>query len=214
MTTAKWIRRVIWLSWFTIVYNVAEGVVSLWFGIEEESIALAGFGVDSLIEVTSAIVVLWRFRGETGMGQALALAKERAATRAIGTLFILLAAFTTGVSLWNLIHGLHPETTLPGIAISLLSLSFMFYLWRAKKAASLALNSRTVAQDAACSLACIQLSVVLLIGSAIYHFAPVLGWADAAAALVIAGFIGREGIETIRNANSEDFTGGCGCGCA
>ncbi|MCM2279020.1 MAG: cation transporter [Oligoflexia bacterium] len=210
---SDWTRRVIRLSWFTIFYNLLEGLVSIGFGVEDESIALAGFGGDSLIEVASAFFVLWRFRGEAGLGHGLSLSRERSATRGIGGLFLVLGFLTAAISLSNLYRGVRPETTLPGIVISCISLSFMFALWRAKKAAALMLDSRTVAQDAACSLACIQLSFVLLAGSAVYQFAPGLGWVDAVAALVISGFILREGVEAVRSANRPEFNGGC-CGCS
>ena len=103
------------------------------------------------------------------------------------------------------------ETTLPGLVISAVSLSFMFYLWRAKLAVARVLDSCTVLKDADYALACIRLSGVLLAGSAVFAAAPGLWWADSAAALVLAAFIAREGAGTIRAARRQDFAGGCGC---
>lgn len=200
------------LSWFTIGYNIIEGAVSLYFGAEKDSIALLGFGADSFIEVASAFVVLWRFKGEAGLSTPMAIASERFSTKIIGWLFILLSAGTIAGSLYKLFKHAGPETTMPGVIISLLSLSFMFYLWSAKKKVAHALNSATVEKDADCSLACIKLSAVLLAGSAFYSLTPLLWWVDSAAALVIAFLIGSEGIGTIRAAGREDFSGGCGCG--
>ncbi len=207
-------KRAIQLSWFTICYNIIEGLVSVYFGLEKDSIALAGFGADSFIEVASAIVVLWRFKGEAGFSTPLALANERTATRIIGWLFVLLAAGTIAGSALKLFQHGSPDTTIPGVIISLLSLSFMFYLWSAKKKVARALDSATVAKDADCSLACIKLSFVLLAGSALYSLSPLFWWVDSAAALAIAFMIGQEGVETIRAAGREDFCGGCGCGCS
>lgn len=206
-------KRAIQLSWFTICYNIVEGLVSVYFGLEKDSIALAGFGADSFIEVASAVVVLWRFKGEAGFSTPLAIAAERAATRIIGWLFVVLSAGTIAGSAFKLFQHGSPDTTIPGVVISLLSLSFMFYLWSAKKKVARALNSATVEKDADCSLACIKLSVVLLVGSAFYALSSSLWWGDSAAALVIAFMIGSEGVGTIRAAGREDFSGGCGCGC-
>lgn len=206
-----WIKRAILLSWFTIGYNFIEGIVSIAFGIEEASVALAGFGVDSFIEVASAGLVLWRFRGESSGVESIPKEKERRATFGIGLLFVLLAGLTIVASGLQLIQQRHPSTTLPGLIISALSLSFMFALWRAKQAAGRALASATVLKDADCSLACIKLSFVLLAGSLIFWVAPDLWWADSAAAMLLALLIGREGWETIRAARDPDFAGGCGC---
>ena len=95
--------------------------------------------------------------------------------------------------------------------IAAVSLSFMFWLWRAKLAAAAALGSATLRQDAACALGCIALSATLLIGSAVYAVAPHLWWVDAVAALIIAVLIAREGWGGLR-AIVAGRTAGCGCG--
>lgn len=210
LPTIDWPARARWLAVATMAYNAVEGLVSMGFGVSEGSMALLGFGVDSWVEVGSAAVVYWKL-GQTGCATT-ARETERKATRWIGRLFLALAAATAVGALLQLGAGGHPDSTLPGVLISLLSLSFMVFLWRAKLATATALNSRTLAMDAACSRACIQLSGVLLAGSAVYALAPALWWADAVAALVLAGFIGREGWEAVRSANAPEFSGGCGCG--
>lgn len=199
------------LSWFTIAYNLLEGVVSIYFGVSDDSMALAGFGADSFIEVFSALFVLWRLRSEEGVGSGLSTDRERVGALGIGALFLLLAIGTAGSSIWQLKAGRRPDTTLPGLAISSLSLSFMFFLWRSKRKAALALDSATVAKDADCSLACIKLSGVLFAGSIVSLALPGLWWADATAALLLAMLIGQEGVSTIEAARSPDFAGGCGC---
>lgn len=204
------IRKAVYLSWFTIIYNLVEGVVSIFYGVSDESFALAGFGGDSLIEVGSAFLVLWRFRGESAGGEkSISLEREKRATLGIGILFILLALTTGTASSVQLIQQDHPETTLPGLIISALSLSFMFYLWSAKRDVGRKLDSSTVLADAACSLACIKLSAVLFVGSLFFIVLPSLWWVDSAAALIIALLIGQEGREMIRAAQSPEFTGGC-----
>jgi len=206
------IKTAIALSWFTIVYNLLEGMVSIGFGISDDSIALAGFGVDSLIEVASAILILWRFRSEAGLNAQISLEKERRATLGIGILFLLLALGTIAASAFQLRALSHPATTWPGLIIALISLSFMVWLWKAKQKVAAELNSAAMQMDAQCSLACIKLSSVLFSGSVLFVLVPSLWWADAIAAILIGMLIGKEGWETIRAARDPRFSGGCGCG--
>lgn len=205
-----WLRYARQLALFTLAYNLVEGLVSMGFGAAEDSIALFGFGADSFIEVGSALLVLWRL-GETSGCATTRLGRERRATLGIGALFLLLALGTSLASGLQLLTHRHPETTLPGAIISAASLAFMFWLWRAKRKAAIVLDSRTLEGDAACSLACIQLSLVLFSGSLAFLVFPALWWADGAAALILAAFIAREGLAMIRAARHPDFSGGCGC---
>ncbi|MDP2808338.1 MAG: cation transporter [bacterium] len=200
-----------YLAWFTIIYNVVEGIVSIVFGISDESISLLGFGLDSFIEVFSAIIILWRIGREfTHSGDKASLDRERLATRGIGMLLLLLTAVVLVNSGFRLYNHISPDTALPGIIISVASLSFMFYLYSAKIKVAAALNSKALKSDAVCSLACIWLSVVLLIGSGIYYLTRIW-WVDSAAAIIIAFLILREGIENVLASFRKDFTGGC-CG--
>ena len=202
--TLDWSARARGLAIATMAYNVVEGVVSMGFGVSEDSMALLGFGVDSWVEVGSAAVVYWKLTRAVGCATT-SREQERRATRWIGRLFLALAAATAAGALLQIGSGGHPSSTLPGVVISIASLSFMVYLWRAKLAVANALNSKALAMDAACSRACIQLS------GAVYALAPALWWADAASALVLAGFIGHEGLTAVRSAEKKEFTGGCGC---
>lgn len=209
-TPVDWPARARWLAVATMAYNALEGVVSMGFGVSEGSMALLGFGLDSWVEVGSAGVVYWKLTRAPGCATT-ARERERVATRWIGRLFLALAVATAAGALLQILSGAHPESTLPGVVISLLSLSFMVFLWRAKLAAATALDSRALEMDAACSRACLQLSGVLLAGSAIYALVPALWWADAAAALALSALIGREGWEAVQSANQKEFSGGCGC---
>lgn len=199
------------LAIFTVVYNLAEGLVSMGFGWADDSIALFGFGADSFIEVGSALIVLWRIAADDVACAATRLKKERRATLGIGVLFLLLALGTALGATLQLKAGHHPDTTLPGLIVSILSLLFMIWLWRSKRHAARALDSRSLEGDAACSLVCIQLSTVLFLGSLLFAVLPGLWWADALAALILAVLITREGVGTIRAALKPDFSGGCGC---
>jgi len=204
----QWHRRALILAWITVGYNLLEGGVSIAFGVADDSVALWGFGLDSLVEVASALVVLWRLRGDL---LAKATERERRATLVIGGPFLLLAAIVAWGSLAQLVQGHHPDATLPGMVIAALSLSFMVFLWRSKLRVARELDSAALASDAACSLACIQLSAVLFAGSLLFWIRPSLGWVDAAAGLGLALLIAREGIQGIRAARRPDFDGGCGC---
>ncbi|MCB9759835.1 MAG: heavy metal transporter [Alphaproteobacteria bacterium] len=205
------VRRAHALAWFTILYNAVEGGVSVAFGVSEASIALLGFGVDSWIEVASAAVVLWRLRGELGGGR-VDRDRERRATKVIAALFVLLGVGVMVGAVVQMSGQSHPATSVPGLVISALSLSFMLWLWRAKLAVAAGLDSRTLEMDAGCSRACLQLSGVLFAGSLLYLVNPAWWWADASAAVILALLFIREGAEGYQAANKPEFTGGCGCG--
>lgn len=196
------------LSLFTIFYNIAEGVISIYFGIEEESISLLGFGLDSFIEVASATIVLLKLRS---LNPDSNLSNERRATFAIGILFLILSLNVFLQSGIHLMNGASPDTTIPGVVVSVVSLSFMFFLWTKKKAVAQILNSSTIMADAKCSLACIKLSFVLLLGSFLFWLVPTLWWVDSVAAVIIGFFILKEGWEMISSSRKEEFKGGCGC---
>lgn len=207
---SRWLAYARFLAFVTIFYNLAEGLVSMGYGLADDSVALFGFGADSFIEVGSALIVLWRLHEASGCATTR-LERERKATLGIGVLFVVLAVGTTlGAALQLRTHH-HPATTLPGLLIASLSLCCMFWLWRAKRQAAIALDSLTLKGDAACSLACIQLSFVLLAGSLAFLLVPALWWVDALAAVVLSAFIAREGFAGIRAALDPQFSGGCGC---
>ncbi len=206
-----WERRARWLALATIAWNLLEGLVAMGFGWREESVALFGFGVDSWVEVGSAGVVYWKLTRAPGCATDQKT-DERRATRWISGLFLALAGATAFGAVAQLAARGHPASTVPSLVVGIVSLAFMVFLWRAKRTAALALDSNALRMDAECSRACIQLSGVLLAGAIVFLVAPTLWWADAAAALVLAGFIGREGVEGWRAAGRADFEGGCGCG--
>lgn len=204
-----WLLRARWLAHFTIVYNLIEGLVSVGCGAYDESLALLGFGVDSFVETASAGLVLWRLRAESA-GMVSGRSRERASSIGVSVLLVLLGLGTGVGSIWQLVRHVHPDTTVPGMIIAVVSLLFMFWLWRSKCRAAQALDSRTLRQDAQCSLGCIQLSVTLFLGSVLYLAVPALWWVDSAAALVIAGLILREGGLGLLAA-WRGTGGGCGC---
>jgi divalent metal cation (Fe/Co/Zn/Cd) transporter len=210
VVSIDWEGRARALALATIGWNVLEGVVAVGFGVREDSVALWGFGVDSWVEVGSAAVVYWKLTRGAGCATTRRR-QERTATRWVSALLLMLAASAAVGALLQLAGGEAPATPVPALLISAVSLSFMGFLWRAKTHAARALDSRTLEMDAACSLGCIHLSLVLLAGALVQWLAPGLGWVDAVAALALAGMIAREGWSGWRAAAREDFSGGCGC---
>ncbi len=200
------------LSVATMAFNLLEGGVSIGFGWADHSVALFGFGVDSLVEVAAAALIFWRFRNDRLLGHEAGAARERLATRGIGGMLLVLAGGTAVGATLDLTRHAAPETTLPGVLISVASLAVMFVFWRAKRRTAAALESPAMRSDAACSLACMQLSTVVLGGSLVFWMAPRLWWVDAVTALGVSALIAREGLESFRASLKPDFSGGCGCG--
>jgi len=190
----------------TIYYNLVEGIVSVWAGAADETLALFGFGVDSFIEVISAIGVwhmIRRIRANNGETRDVF---EQRALRITGGSFYLLTAGLVFMAITNIYQQHKPVTTRWGIVISLLSVSFMWLLIHYKTKVGKALNSAAILADAACSRACVYLSVVLLVASVGYELTGI-GYLDAIGALLIAWFLWKEGREAIGKAN------GLNCSC-
>jgi divalent metal cation (Fe/Co/Zn/Cd) transporter len=204
-------RRAGFLAVFTIIYNLVEGAVSVWFGTTDETLALFGFGVDSFIEVVSAVGVwhmLRRIRNNSGETRD---EFEQRALRITGTAFYLLSAGLVLTAAVNLYQGHKPEATLPGVIISSLSISFMWYLIHGKTKVGTALGSPAILADAACSRACVYLSLVLLAASLGYELTG-LWWLDAVGALLIAWLTWREGRESFQKASGMACLCSCSCG--
>ena len=202
-------RRAGYLAVFTIVYNLVEGAVSVWFGAADETLALFGFGVDSFIEVISAIGVwhmLRRIRNNSGETRD---EFEQRALRITGAAFYLLSAGLVVTAALNLYQGHKPEATLPGVIISALSISFMWYLIQGKTKVGTALGSQAILADAACSKACVWLSLVLLAASLGYELTGI-GSLDALGALFIAWLTWKEGRESFQKAAGL----ACSCSCS
>lgn len=187
------VRRGLWLAALTITWNVIEAVVAISAGIAAGSVALVAFGFDSMIEVLSAWVVVWQFRGELRGGYDEE--RERRALRLIAITFFVLAAYVVFESLRDLLFASSDaDDSIVGIVLAALSLAVMPVLAWAKRRTAAQLGSSTLRADAQETLLCVWLSVALLAGLALN---ATLGWwwADPIAALVIAGFAAKEGLE-------------------
>lgn len=209
-TTAQLYARATWLALFTIIYNIAEGLVSVWAGAADETLALFGFGVDSFIEVISAVGVWHMLRRISANGGESRDEFERRALRITGGAFYLLTIGLVLSAIVSLQQQHKPETTLWGIAVSLFSISFMWYLIRQKTKVGTALNSPAILADAACSRACLYLSLVLMLSSAGYELTGI-GSLDAIGALLIAWLSFREGRESFGKAQGLNCSCSCSC---
>jgi hypothetical protein len=203
----------IFISTISFFYNIIEGAVSIYFGEVTDSLSLFFFGVQSLVEVLSSIIVLWKVMTSQAEDKNQ-IRKEKIATIFIGCLFIFLSIgiFITGI--FSLINHDSPSTTIPNIIVSACASTIMLFLWITKKKLARELNSSTIQSDAQCSLACIRITILILLGSMIFHFWEEGWWIDSAIALILGILFGKEGVTMLVWANSKDFNGGCCGGCA
>jgi len=199
----KYWQYALWLALFTIFYNLAEGIVSVYFGAQDETLTLFGFGVDSFIEVMSGIGILamvLRIRQNTNAPRSQF---EQTALRITGTSFYLLAVGLGAISIYNLFTAHKPTTTLPGLIISLISIAIMWALVMCKRKVGRALDSSPILADANCTMVCIYMSVVLLSSSLIYQFTG-FGFVDSLGALGLIYFSFNEGKEAFEKAAGID----------
>jgi divalent metal cation (Fe/Co/Zn/Cd) transporter len=186
------LRRAYWLEYLTIGWNLAEAVVALTFGIMAGSLALTAFGLDSVIEVFSALVVLFELRGHGGHDPHEGA--ERRFLQLIGGSFFLLAAYVMIEATWDLINQFHPEQSIPGVVLTSLSLATMWLLAIAKHRVGHRMLCLPLIADSRETRLCSLLSAVALAGLAL-NAAFGWWWADPIAALGIAALAVAEGAE-------------------
>jgi divalent metal cation (Fe/Co/Zn/Cd) transporter len=183
-------RRANRLAWAGVAWHVIEFAVAIAAGMAASSIALIGFGVDSLIEVAAGLVVVWRFTGRRRRSHSA----ERRAHRMIGASFLLLAAYVGVESVRTLAGGAHPEPSVAGILLALVTAATMPLLARAKRRVGRRLDSAAAVSESSQTVLCAYLSVALLIGLGA-NAALGWWWADPLAALAICAVAVREGID-------------------
>jgi divalent metal cation (Fe/Co/Zn/Cd) transporter len=181
-----------------VAYNAVEGVIAVLAGLAAGSIALVGFGLDSVVEMSSGLIILWQFH------HAVPESRERQALRLIGLSFFALATYVGFESLRSLLGDAEPESSPVGIVLAGLSLVIMPLLSWAQRRTGLALGSGSVVADSKQTLLCTYLSAVLLAGL-ILNSTLGWGWADPLAGLIIAAVAVKEGVEAWRGE-------ACGCG--
>jgi divalent metal cation (Fe/Co/Zn/Cd) transporter len=179
------------LEYFTIFWNSLEALVALISGFVAGSVALVGFGLDSLVEVTSGAALLWRLHQDKNTLRSDAA--ERLALRIVGSCFLMLSAYIAYDSLASLVNREAPGRSLPGIVIAVASLIVMPLLSRAKRRVGIGLGSAAMAADARQTDFCTYLSGILL-GGLLLNALFGLWWADPVAGLVMVPVIAKEGI--------------------
>ena len=187
------------LEYFTLGWSVIEAVVAIGAGAGAGSIALVGFGADSVIESISGAVLLWRLQAHHAGQQ-----RERRALRLVGWSFMALAAYVAFEAGRDLLRGESPETSWVGIGLAVASMVVMPLLARAKRRVAVRLASRALEADSRQTDLCAWLSAILLGGlglNALWGW----WWADAVAALAMVPIIVREGLVALRGQTCDDY---------
>ena len=188
------IRRAFRLEWLTVGWMAVEATVAVASGIAAGSVTLIAFGLDSLIELASAGVLIWRLSCELRFGREVSEAAERFARRIAGGLLFALAAYVVAAAVWSLWRGEGADFSSPGLLVALVAIPIMLVLARRKLALADRLGSRALRADAAESIACLWLSLVVVIGLAA-QLALGAWWIDPVTSLAIVWFLVKEGRE-------------------
>ena len=195
------------LAIFTIIYNLAEGIIATYLGFEDESLALFGFGVDSFIEVISGLGIAHMVLRIRQHPESNRDTFERTALRITGFAFYVLVLGLVTSSLYNIYIGHKPETTFWGVIISIISIAVMWLLVFGKTKTGKALQSEAILADAQCTKVCIYMSIILLISSGIYEVTN-LAYIDSIGTLGLSYFAFKEGKECFEKAKSNKH---CAC---
>jgi len=199
-------KRASLLAQITIFYNLIEGLVSVFFGVADETLSLLGFGIDSFVEVLSGIGIWNMVRGIRNNSIANTSSFEKKALQITGTAFYILGVgllVTAGI---NIYQGHRPVTTFWGIVIAVISIFTMWALIYFKVKVGKQLNSDAILEDANCTKACLYLSFILLLASMGYELTGI-GGIDSIGAVLIAIYSFREGREAFEKSRGEP----CNC---
>jgi divalent metal cation (Fe/Co/Zn/Cd) transporter len=188
------IREAFRLEWFTVGWMTIEAVVSIAAGVAADSLVLVAFGLDSIVELASAGVLMWRLSVELRHGQKFSERAERVASRIGGGLLFLLAAYVTVAAMWHLWQGTGEEFSWPGFIVALVAIPMMRYLARRKIAIAEKIGSRALRADAIEAVTCGWLSLVVVATLAAQWLVGAW-WIDAVGSLAIVWFLAKEGRE-------------------
>jgi len=180
-------RTALWLAIFTVAYNLLEGIASVGFSAYDRSTALLGFGADSFVESLSGAVMVWRFWKPEGAEE-----REHRASRLVGISFLILAVYVAYEAIRALLGASEAERSLAALVIATLSLLVMPTLFVLKRRTAMRIGSKSLLADAKQTLACMMLSVALLVGAGANYWLGI-SQADAIAGLVIAVYLVYEG---------------------
>ncbi len=188
------VRQAFRLEWFTVAWMTIEAAVAIGSGIAAHSLTLIAFGIDSVIELASAGVLMWRLTVEMKQGREFSEAAEERASKIAGGLLFALALYVIVSAGWSLWRHQGSEFSIPGLVVACIAIPAMFALSRAKLRAADALGSRALRADAIEAVSCAYLSVVVVVGliaQAIFH----AWWVDGVTSLAIVYFLLKEGRE-------------------
>lgn len=195
------VRRGLWLNYVSLLYNVLEAAIALVAGLLAGSVALVGFGADSMIEVTASVAALWRLRADVESLRRIRV--ERITVRIVGWCFLLLAIYVAYDSVVSLAARERPGESRTGIALTALSVVIMPLLARAKRRVALEMNSRTLVAEAKQTSICAYLSAIVL-GGLVLNAMLGWWWADPVAALCMVPIIAKEGLDGLRGEACDD----------
>jgi divalent metal cation (Fe/Co/Zn/Cd) transporter len=196
------VRRAFRLEWLTAAWMAVEAAVALGSGIAAHSLSLIAFGADSLIELASAGVLLWRLNIEIRQGENFSETVERRASRIGGALLFALAAYVIVSAAYGLWRREGQEFSAPGLALTALAIPVMWFLAKAKMRIADQIGSRALRADAVESITCGYLSGVVVIGLLVQLIAGAW-WVDSVASLAIVGLLVREGWEAWRGEDCD-----------
>jgi divalent metal cation (Fe/Co/Zn/Cd) transporter len=188
------IRQAFRLEWLSVGWLAVEAVVAVASGVAAHSISLTVFGLDSMIELTSAGVLIWRLSSGLRFRREVSEKAERIARQSCGGLLFALAAYVVAAAAWSLSQGEGQEFSWPGLTVAVLAIPIMLVLARRKRVLARQLGSRALRADAAEAVACIWLSFVVVVGI-VAQLAFGAWWIDAVTSLAIVWFLVREGRE-------------------
>jgi divalent metal cation (Fe/Co/Zn/Cd) transporter len=188
------IHQAFWLEYLTLAWMTVEAAVAIASGIAANSLTLVAFGIDSVIELASAGILVWRLTVELRRGQVFAESAEQKASRIGGGLLFVLAAYVVASAGWKLWTHQGAEFSLPGLILCVLAIPIMYFLSRRKLAVAETLGSRAFKADAVESITCGWLSLVVVV-ALIAQLAIGAWWVDPVASLGVVWFLIREGRE-------------------
>ena len=188
------VRQAFWLEWLTIAWMVIEALVALWSGYIAHSVTLIAFGFDSVIELISAGILVWRLTVELRHGQAFSEEAEQRASKIGGVLLFALAAYVVMSAGWSLWTQRAEEFSIPGLLVALVAIPTMYVLAKRKIAIAERIGSRALRADAVESITCGWLSVVVVIGLTAQYLIGAW-WVDSITSLGIVWFLVKEGRE-------------------
>ena len=194
----NWTRIALWLVGATMTYNIIEAVIAIWSGVVADSVALVGFGLDSVIESCAAGLLLWRLAVEAGgADREVVESAEHRVRYFVGITFIVLSIYVTAQGTWIILQNEAPRESLLGIILAIVSLIVMPLVAWGKIHASREIRSPALLAEAKETLACAYLSLTLLIGLLGNALAG-WWWADPVAALAMVPWLLKEGVEGVR----------------